>query len=131
MLLADFEPAASFGSMLLGKSNLWLALGVGLVAGGCSLSSEERAANMNNGAVAGAFPSAAALPVIAGLPDPLVKFDGTPVRSAREWREERRPELKRLFAHYMYGSIPPVPGESSAVALGEFKDFMGGKATLR
>lgn len=31
------------------------------------------------------------------LPDPLQNSDGTRVPNARSWREQRRPELLRLF----------------------------------
>lgn len=43
------------------------------------------------------------------LPDPLVRADGRPVRSADEWRRERRPELLALFESEVYGKVPPAP----------------------
>jgi hypothetical protein len=43
------------------------------------------------------------------LPDPLVRADGRPVRSADEWRRERRPELLALFEREVYGKVPPAP----------------------
>jgi hypothetical protein len=43
------------------------------------------------------------------LPDPLVRADGRPVRSADEWRRERRPELLALFEREVYGRVPPAP----------------------
>ena len=52
------------------------------------------------------FPPAESLPTISGLPDPFVMFDGTPVKTRDDWFERRRPELKRLFARYMYGEAP-------------------------
>ncbi len=78
-----------------------------------------------------AFPDAASLPAQASLPDPLVKMDGQQVQSRQEWFQQRRPELKELFAHYMYGPIPPKPPRMKATVLGEYGDFLGGKATLR
>ena len=55
------------------------------------------------------FPEPSALPSQAALPDPLVMFDGRRVTSRDQWFKERRPELKALFQHYMYGAIPPKP----------------------
>src|SRR5213593_2906689 len=52
------------------------------------------------------FPDASALPAQTNLPDPLIMWDGRPVTSREQWNKERRPELKALFAHYMYGPIP-------------------------
>jgi len=78
-----------------------------------------------------AFPDAASLPAQAALPDPLVKMDGRRVESRQEWFAQRRPELKELFAHYMYGPIPPKPVRMKPIVNGEYRDFLGGKATLR
>lgn len=43
------------------------------------------------------------------LPDPLVALDGTPVRDAETWREERRGEILRLFETHVYGRAPEEP----------------------
>ena len=51
----------------------------------------------------GDFPPVEQLPINPQLPDPLVMMDGSRVTSKRQWNEERRPELKALFQHYMYG----------------------------
>jgi len=40
------------------------------------------------------------------LPDPLVRLDGRPVRTAEEWWQERRPEILRLFEQHVYGTTP-------------------------
>ncbi len=48
----------------------------------------------------------AELSVPGGLPDPLVCVDGTPVASAADWVERRRPELLDLFARHMFGRTP-------------------------
>ena len=77
------------------------------------------------------FPEASALPPQAGLPDPLVMFDGQRVTSRSQWFQERRPELKALFQHYMYGAIPPTPTNMQARVLGQYPDFLEGKATLK
>jgi (4-O-methyl)-D-glucuronate---lignin esterase len=40
------------------------------------------------------------------LPDPLVLANGKPVRDARTWKSERRPELIRLYEDEVFGRIP-------------------------
>lgn len=40
------------------------------------------------------------------LPDALVMTNGTPVRTAAQWRSARRPELLQLFAEHVYGHTP-------------------------
>lgn len=40
------------------------------------------------------------------LPDPLVMQDGRPIKSADQWRAERRPELLELFRTHEYGRTP-------------------------
>ena len=77
------------------------------------------------------FPEPAALPAQTSLPDPLVMFDGRRVASRDQWFKQRRPELQALFQHYMYGAIPPKPARSPAKLLGEYHDFLAGKATLK
>src|SRR2546430_14020066 len=44
-----------------------------------------------------------------GLPDPLVLLNGERVTTTKQWFKSRRPELKALFEHYMYGAMPPAP----------------------
>jgi (4-O-methyl)-D-glucuronate---lignin esterase len=104
--------------MNIGTSFL-ASLIVGLLA-----SSASRAAT-------NAFPEASALPVRPGLPDPLVMLDGRRVTTRDQWLNERRPELKALFQHYMYGAIPPKPAHMQARRVGEYHDFLSGKATLK
>jgi hypothetical protein len=59
-------------------------------------------------AAAPTFPEVARLPAHAELADPLVMFNGERVKSKEDWIARRRPELKALFAHYMYGVAPPA-----------------------
>lgn len=40
------------------------------------------------------------------LPDPLVLANGTPVKDARTWTKERRPELIRLYESEIFGRTP-------------------------
>lgn len=77
------------------------------------------------------FPDPSALPPQAALPDPLVMFDGRAVTSPDMWFKERRPELQALFQHYMYGAIPPKPANVQVKLIGEYRDFLAGKATLK
>lgn len=77
------------------------------------------------------FPSPAQLPVHPALPDPLVLRDGRKVESEKTWREERRPELKALFQHYMYGHLPPPPKRLQATVDRQDTNYFGGKATLK
>jgi hypothetical protein len=77
------------------------------------------------------FPEASALPVQSQMPDPLVLMNGHRVTSKEQWTGERRPELKALFGHYMYGSLPPKPTQVEARLSGRHADFLDGKATLK
>src|SRR5688572_15751009 len=43
------------------------------------------------------------------LPDPLVCADGTPVKTAADWNDKRRPELLALIEKEMFGKAPPRP----------------------
>ena len=51
--------------------------------------------------------------------------------TATDWFEKRRPELKQLFQHYMYGYLPPKP-QNTVVEAVFFNDqtFLDGKATI-
>ena len=43
------------------------------------------------------------------LPDPLTMQDGTPVTTAAQWYDQRRPELLQLFEKELYGRAPGRP----------------------
>jgi hypothetical protein len=77
------------------------------------------------------FPPVDQLKPVAGLPDPLVFFDGRKVQSKEQWVNQRRGELKALFEHYMYGCAPPAPERVSARVLHVDEKAFGGKATLK
>ena len=81
--------------------------------------------------VAGPFPKVAELPSRPELPDPLTAFDGSRVRTKEEWLARRRPELKALFQHYMYGELPPAPAKVGVAVEHEDRRAFGGKACLR
>lgn len=71
------------------------------------------------------------LPAVSALPDPLVMSNGRKITTAREWNNERRPELKTMFAHYMYGEIPPKPSNRNFDTRIVDKQFLNGAATLK
>ena len=77
------------------------------------------------------FPPVAELPAKAALPDPLVMFDGQRVKTKEDWYAKRRPELKALFQHYMYGYAPPAPDKIEAKVERVDPKFCGGKATKK
>ena len=75
------------------------------------------------------LPAPEALPVQEKMPDPLVGLDGRKVASKEAWFAKRRPELKRLFEHYMYGRFP-APRPVSGNVLFEVRAALGGKAVV-
>lgn len=77
------------------------------------------------------LPEPAALPPSAEMPDPLRMMDGRAVSTPAMWRRERRPELRRLFQHYMYGAVPARPRRVEARIILEDAAWMEGRATLR
>lgn len=77
------------------------------------------------------LPETGSLPPRPTTPDVLVSMDGDRIQTQKEWERERRPELKRLFADYMYGPIPAAPAGLRPQLTGEYRDFLGGKATLK
>jgi hypothetical protein len=77
------------------------------------------------------FPPVSELPSRPELPDPLVMFNGDRVTTKEQWFDKRRPELKALFQHYMYGFAPPAPEKIDSRVEREDRQAFGGKATLR
>lgn len=77
------------------------------------------------------FPDAAQLPSQPALPDPLLMLNGQPVTTKAQWLNERRPELKALFQHYMYGYFPPTPDNTRFNIQRKDPNFFAGKATLK
>src|SRR5215208_6203532 len=65
------------------------------------------------------------------LPDPLVRADGRPVRTAEEWRRVRRPELFALFEREVYGKAPPAPSGSWHEVRSVDRTALGGRATRK
>jgi hypothetical protein len=85
---------------------------------------------MSHPSPAADFPEVDKLRAHEELPDPLVMFGGTSVTTREQWTERRKPELKALFQHYMYGEIPAAPKISAAVQKADH-DAVGGKATMK
>jgi hypothetical protein len=65
------------------------------------------------------------------LPDPLVRTDGTPVRSAGEWRDGRRAELFALFEREVYGKSPAAPAGLWHETRSVDRAALGGRATRK
>lgn len=80
------------------------------------------------GAEEKSLPSFEELPVREELPDPFTMMDGTRVTTSEQWYQKRRPELKKLFQHYMYGYLPESPGIETEVVSND--TLWEGKATL-
>jgi hypothetical protein len=81
-------------------------------------------------AAAADFPLPEQLPANPKFPDPLVMMDGTKVTTKEQWETKRKPELKALFQHYMYGRLPPTPKRQSYRVLFSDDKAFGGKAKL-
>jgi hypothetical protein len=96
--------------------------------GSCGLTWKHKAGMVSKGRD---WPAVTDLPVSKVLPDPLMMFDGVPVTTRKQWRNERRPELISLFQHYMYGVPPASPGNLSYTIDHIDSLKLGGKATLK
>ena len=77
------------------------------------------------------LPSIKDLPVIEGLPDPLVLLNGEKVTSKEIWNTKRKPELMELFQDYMYGYLPPKPEKVEWKIIHEDREAFNGKAILQ
>ena len=65
------------------------------------------------------------------LPDPLMMQDGTPVKSAKDWTEKRRPEVLELFREQVYGRSPGRPSGLQFKVIQNDDTALGGKAIRR
>jgi len=65
------------------------------------------------------------------LPDPLLLANGKPVRDAKTWYKERRPELVRLFETEQYGRSPERPTELSFDPFDKGTPAFDGKAVRK
>ena len=62
------------------------------------------------------------------LPDPLRFNDGSPVKSANDWKQRRRAEVIELFAQHMYGRSPRPPQSLNYEVFDSDQAALGGKA---
>jgi len=76
------------------------------------------------------FPDIEQLPSKPEFPDPLTMLSGEKVTTKEQWFQKRKPELKKLFEHYMYGIAPAAP-KIEAKIVTEDKNYFGGKATKK
>ena len=76
------------------------------------------------------LPEFTSLPSQPGLRDPLVMLNGDRIATREQWEQQRRPELKAIFQHYMDGQIPK-PVAMKTTVKGVHRDFLDGKATLK
>ena len=65
------------------------------------------------------------------LPDPLVLKNGQPVRDARTWVTQRRPEIVSLFETEQYGKAPGRPADESFEVFEKGAPALNGKALRR
>jgi hypothetical protein len=65
------------------------------------------------------------------LPDVLTMANGTKVTTAKQWRNERRPELIAFFKKEMYGQSPGKPASMTFKVFDTDTKALGGKATRR
>ena len=86
---------------------------------------------MTASVLAADFPPPDKLPPRPELPDPTVMLDGTKVTTREQWEQKRRPELKALFEHYMYGKYPAKPEKVTAKLLFQDLTVFNGKGLLR
>jgi hypothetical protein len=75
------------------------------------------------------LPPISELPVQETLPSPFLQMDGTEIKTQEDWYTKRRPELKKLFQHYVYGYLPEVGGINSSNK-SVTKEVLDGKASL-
>jgi hypothetical protein len=65
------------------------------------------------------------------LPDALVLSNGKPVKDARTWTTQRRPEIVRLFEENQYGSTPGRPAGMTFDVFDKGTPAFDGKALRR
>lgn len=65
------------------------------------------------------------------LPDPLTMVNGKPVRDAKTWTAQRRPEIVRLFEESQFGHAPGRPADMSFDIFDKGTPAFDGKAIRR
>jgi len=62
------------------------------------------------------------------LPDPLTLANGQKVTDEKTWREQRRPEILKLFETQVYGKAPAKPARTISKVFSTDENALGGKA---
>lgn len=62
------------------------------------------------------------------LPDPLRLQDGKPVKDARTWKQQRRPEIRALIEEHWFGKSPARPANMRFEVTEQGSPAFGGKA---
>lgn len=62
------------------------------------------------------------------LPEAFKTEEGRDVSTAQQWREQRRPEILKIFAREMYGVAPPAPQRIQAELVSREDNALDGKA---
>ena len=65
------------------------------------------------------------------LESPLLKADGTKVKTASEWLTSRRGEIVELLKKELYGEVPPMPDAVEYHEVSCKKDALGGRAVRK
>jgi hypothetical protein len=115
--------AASGWTALEDRQNMMQQLGITSLRPGRNANADQPNAANYDEALANPFPQ---------LPELLRMQNGQPVTTARQWREQRRPELIELFEREVVGRIPAnVPKVNWAVTSSETYDLAGKKVNAR
>ncbi len=102
------SPARDPRSRLSAQCQFCLSIGFALLLFGCAANAQTEKAPP---AVVSGIPvnyDEARLGTYT-LPDPLTLANGSPVRDAQTWRQQRRPEIARLFEENQFGRSPGRP----------------------
>ncbi len=113
------------GTLVTSMRPLPRSIAATLVAAAAGACGDNRPAEPDASAGAGDLPDPADLPILDAPPDPFVTFTGAPITTPAQWAAVRRPELERLFRHYVYGFAPPAPGNTTVTELAA-ADLAGG-----
>ncbi len=65
------------------------------------------------------------------LPDPLKLANGQPVKDARTWNEQRRPELVKYYQSEIYGRIPATAPNVTWQVVSNEDQALGGLAVMK
>ena len=65
------------------------------------------------------------------LPDPLKMDNGQPVKDAKTWTEQRRPELLKYYQSEIYGRIPATAPKVTWLVVSNDNNALGGIAIMK